>query len=508
MLANINPRLLLGAVLMVVATAASSSPAAAADKCVRIAVPEKGGENESIDPSVAVTQGDFLNVNALYQPIVWIDDDLAAQPMLAQSWESNDAATEWTFQLRKDVKFHDGSPMDADDVVFTYQRILNPETGVAAKELAFIKPEGVAKVDDHTVRFTTADPIVEFPLLIGNKFAYVSKAGVPPAELAKRSYGTGPFMVENFKPGQPRTVFQRNPGYWEQGLPKAPCIEIVAISEPLARAAAVMGGEVDVVATADPKTFAVLQKDAKIKLTQSKRGTLMAMPMFIDVAPFDDVRVRQALKAVVDREAILKNILLGYGQLANDNPIPPGSPDAYRDDAKPRDVEGAKKLLADAGHANGLEIDMYAASILPGSVDMAQAYQQMAKDAGITVNIISSPAETYWDDVWLKQPFVVSFWGARPTSSALSIAYRAGATYNETHWRRPEYDALLDKANSTLDPEKRREYYREAQKLLSEEGGVIAPVFQNLVAALRGNCDGYHPHSDINRAEFRYLHCE
>lgn len=124
------------------------------------------------------------------------------------------------------------------------------------------------------------------------------------------------------------------------------------------------------------------------------------------------------------------------------------------------------------------------------------------------MNIINTPAESYWDDIWLKKPFVVSAWGARPTSSALSIAYRKGALYNETHWYNDEYDAHLDSANKTLDTEKRRDFYRQAQKLLAEQGGVIAPVFSTLVAAVRNNCEGYKPHSDWNRAEVRYMHCK
>ncbi len=485
-----------------------ATPALAADRCVKFAVPERGGESSSIDPAVAFNQGDFFNVGALYEPIVWIDNNLEAKPLLAESWESNPEATVWTFHLKHGVKFHDGTEMTSKDVVWTYQRILDPTTGVAAKELAFVKPGDVSALDDYTVQFHIGAPLAEFPLLIGNKFAYISKAGVGADELAKKSYGTGAFKVENFNPSEPVVHFAAFKDYWEAGYPKAPCIDLVSISEIVARAAAIATGEVDVATNMDPSVFAMLKSNPDVKLIPAARGTVLMLAMFTDTAPFNDVRVRQAMKLVVDRQAILDTVLLGYGFIANDNPIALSSADAFRSDPIPRDVAKAKQLLAEAGYPNGLTIDLYAGDVATGLISLAQAYQQMAAEAGITVNVNIAPTETYWDDVWLKRSFAATAWGARPTASALSIAYRSDAKYNETHWKNPEFDALLDKANSTLDPEERRKLYQEANKLIAEDGGAIGPVFATLIAAVRTNCDGFAPHSDWNRVDVKSLHCQ
>lgn len=501
-------RFLLAACAALALLAANGGGAQAADRCVKFAVPERGGEASSIDPTVAVTQGDFFNVGALYEPIVWIDNNLEAQPLLAESWESNDAATVWTFHLRHGVKFHDGSEMTAKDVVWTYRRVLDPKTGVAAKELAFVGPDDVTAVDDYTVRFSIKAPLAEFPLLIGNKFAYISKAGVGAEELAKKSYGTGPFMMDNFNPGEPVATFKANPQYWQAGLPKAPCIELSAIPETVARAAAISTGQIDVATNMEPTVFEMLKVNPNVQLVPAARGTLLTLSMFVDTPPFDDARVREALKLVVDRQVILDTVLLGYGFLANDNPIALTSGDAYRSDPIPRDVAKAKQLLAEAGHPNGITVDLYTASIAAGTINLAQAYQQMAAEAGITVNVQTAPAETYWDDVWLKKPFVVSVWGARPTASALAIAYRSDAKYNETHWHNTDFDALLDKANSTLDAGERRKLYQQANQLLAEDGGVVAPVFATLVAAMRTSCSGFTPHSDWNRVDLKNLQCQ
>ncbi|NJM92524.1 MAG: hypothetical protein HC861_07780 [Rhodospirillaceae bacterium] len=243
-------------------------------------------------------------------------------------------------------------------------------------------------------------------------------------------------------------------------------------------------------------------------MTKAPGGTAVTMGMFIDVPPFDDIRVRQAMKLVIDRQAIVDTALLGFGIPGNDNPIMPTSPDTYRTDVMQRDVAKAKQLLADAGHPDGITVDLHAADLMPGTMAMVQAYQQMASEAGIKVNIVNESPGEYWDNVWLKRSFAVSNWGMRTTPAALSVAYRKTAPWNETHFFSDNYDALLDKAATTLDPDARRKLYQEAQRLISEEGGVIIPMFANIVAGTRKGCSGYTPASDHNRPDFSEIVCE
>ncbi len=485
-----------------------SAVAGAVDRCVKVAVPERGGEKSSIDPAVNVNQGDFMNVNALYEPIVQLDDNLTPQPWLAESWESNGDATEWTFHIRKGVKFHDGSPLTAADVVSTYRRVLDPVSGVAAKELTFIKPENVTAKDDYTVVFKPDSATVELPLLIANKFAYISKKGVTAEDLAKKSYGTGPFEIENFIPSDPTVTLKANPDYWRTGLPKAPCVEISAISEAFARTTALISGEIDVAATIDVTTLSMLQSNPDVTIDKSSQGLIVDLAMWTDTPPFDDARVRQAMKLVVDRQAMLDTVYLGYGYLGNDNPIPLNSTDAFRNDPIPQDIDKAKALLAEAGHPDGISVDLYTGDIIGGAVNFAQAYQQMAAKAGIKVNIIKSPADSYWDEIWLKKPFVTSYWGVRPAGTAFAIAYRGSAKYNETHWHNKDFDDLLDKASSTVDGKQRTELYKQAGALLSSDGGMIFPAFVGILSASRKTCSGFRPPADANRPDLSTVHCE
>lgn len=485
-----------------------NSQANASEACVRITAAEWAGENMSIDPAVNLNQSDYVHVNSIYEPLVWIDEKFQPQPFLATSWESNDDSTIWTFHLREGVKFHDGSGFDAGDVVHTYRRVLDPNGGVAANELTFVKPEGVTAKDEYTVEFKLETPVVELPTLIGNKFAYISAEGSTAESLARHGNGTGPFMLREFSPGGPKTVLERNPNYWQSGLPKAPCLEFSGITEALPRAEAVKAGDVDVALVVDPATIPNLQTSPTVKLAQAEGGTFLNLSMWVDTPPFDDARIRAAMKLVIDRQAIVDTALLGFGIAGNDSPIPPNSPDTYRTDTIPRDVEKAKALLAEAGHSDGLAVDLYTADHWPGVAAMVQAYQQMAAEAGIKVNIINTPASSYWDVIWLKKPFITSYWSPRATSAMLSTVFRKNAKYNETHWYRDDFDALLDKADATRDPQERRRLYQEAQRMLADEGGMIIPAFTSIVSALRSQCSGYKPHPDQNRYDFKQVACQ
>jgi peptide/nickel transport system substrate-binding protein len=169
-------------------------------------------------------------------------------------------------------------------------------------------------------------------------------------------------------------------------------------------------------------------------------------------------------------------------------------------------VQKAKRLLAEAGYPRGLSVDLYTSDPVQGMTIEADAYAQMAAEAGIEVNVIRTPADSYWDNIHYKRAFSVGEWVLRPTGTTLAIAYRFDAPWNETQWHRRDYDKLLDEASQKADPKERRAIYQEAQKLLSDEGGAIIPVIETTVAAIRKGCSGSIPNAaDI--PDLRYLKC-
>jgi len=463
-----------------------------------------------IDPARIVNNSDLLHVNAAYEPLVAFDNSFVVKPWLAESFAASADGTEWTFTLRKGVKFHDGAPMTSADVVYTYKRLLDPASASpAASELSMLTPDAIRADGPDRVIFKTATPVAQLPLLLATKYASIIRDGATAETLAKGSDGTGPYIIADFKADAPRTILQRNPDYWQQGKPTATCLELSGVADPITRASSIQSGAADILIAADPTTLPMLKADPKIQLLEAKSALLMSMVMMVDTPPFDDVRVRQALKLVVDRTAMVQLVALGFAIPGNDNPVPPTSPLAVRADAIPQDIAKARALLAEAGHPDGLTVELWtgATDLVPGMNVMVQAYKEMAAEAGITVDVKTAPSNSYWDDVYLKQPFSVSYWYTRHPVSSLSLAFRSDAQYNETHWRKPAFDALLDNAAAAVDPAAQAALFGQAQTQIIDEGGQIVPLFASLVAAVRSGCTGYVPHIE-SRVMFQDIVCK
>jgi len=507
-------RLVASAVLISVALGLAPVARAQTSQCVRIAGVESSGQKESMDPADFFSGDEAYHITSVYNRLLDRNDNFEVQPELAEKWESNADATEWTFHLRKGVKFHDGHELTSKDVVYTFKRLISPERASGASAvLSFLDPksaDAISAVDDYTVKFKPKGPVAELPLLITNKYTWIIPDGAKTDELRLKGDGTGPFMQDQFTPGGAVRILKKNPNYWEPGLPKADCLEIRVIQEATTRNAALQSGQIDLSTGVDFATLASLQADTNIKILKSGPGTSMLMAMWIDTAPFDNVKVRQALKAVVDREQMVQTVLLGNGVAGNDNPVPPTNACAFEPTARKQDIGKAKQLLADAGYndSNPLKLDLYAADAIPGILTMVQIYKEQAAQAGVQINIIQVPADSYWSDVWLKHSFVISGWSARPPAEALAIAHRSNAPEPESHFVRKDFDALLDKANQTVDAAARCNLYKDAQKMIADEGGSIIPMFVFNTAAIRSNCEGYAPRVEIIRPDFKSVSCK
>jgi peptide/nickel transport system substrate-binding protein len=486
-------------------------PGATAAQCLRYAGVETGGELLNLDPILQNATQNSIMVGVVFNRLMDLDSDFEVSPELAKSWSSNTDATQWTFHLRDDVRWHDGTLFTAADVVYTYRRLIDPTLGSeAAATLAFLNPDGIIAVDDTTLRFDLDAPVSELPLLITTKNTWIVQNGAGPEQLRLTPIGTGPFTPVDFNPAQEPFLFERNPDYWEAGLPLSPCIEFVAIQEATTMAAALMSGEVDIAQQVDFSILPALEHNRQVELTATGPATSVVLAAWVDTPPFDDVRVRQALKKVIDRQVMVETALLGYGVIGDDNPMPPGSRYSWRDTVPGPDVEGAKALLAQAGYneANPLAIELYTSEYIPGATLLAQIFKEQAAAAGIRVTLIIGPASDYWDNVWLKHPFVGSGWLMRSPGEALTIAYRSNAQAPETHWFREDFDALVEAAIREPDVATRRALYQKAARILSQEGGAIIPVFQQIVAAVRSGCSGYEPHVQLSRADLRKAVCD
>jgi peptide/nickel transport system substrate-binding protein len=496
----------------VVALAVNWSPpadAAAGDECLKVLGYEWSGEKQSMDPADMESGDDAYHIFAVYNRLLDVDDNFKVIPELAESWGVSDDGKTWTFKLRQGVKFHDGSDFDANDVVYTFKRFWDPELHSGAPAvLNFLDPDGIKAIDAHTVAFTTKEPVAELPVLITNKFTNIVAEGAKHADLRLHENGTGPFIQDKFEPNAPVRLFKANPNYWQAGLPKSKCLRVTVAQEPVAAVSAIKAGEVDLVLNVDPSVIPALKDDPKVKLLETGASNSMTVSMWVDTPPFDNPKVREALKLVVDRKAMLDTVLLGFGEVGADNPVPLSSPASFVKEAPKQDIAKAKQLLAEAGHPNGLKFDLYTAEGVPGMVRMAQVFAEMAKPAGFDINVIVTPADSYWDDTWLKKPILTSAWSMRPPGEGLAVAYSHKAKWKETHWERPDYDALLLKANTTVDPAARNKLYQQAGEMLATQGGLILPMFVHQVLAMRANCEGYVPRAQNFNLNFETMSCK
>lgn len=473
-----------------------------ASRGVLAAEPIKGGQlrvgfktgtaNDTADPAKSYHAGDHARMRQLYNTLTGTGPDLVPAPELAERWESDDSVKNWTFYLRKDVKFHDGRPMKAADAVYSLQRILDPAVASAYRPLLdpVIAADGITSEGDYVISFKLKTPYTDFPALLANY-----NCGIVPEKFTDfdHAIGTGPFKLTNFKPGISTTLV-RNENYWKQGLPYLDGLELRVVADPVGRVNGLLSGELDMIEALDAKSMGVVDASPNAKAFRSPSGYHVPLIMQVDQPPFDKPEVRQALKLLIDRERVLKLVYNGIGQIATDQPIAPVYPDYCKDvPQRSRDVAKAKELLAKAGASN-LSVELHCSDAVPGGVALATLYSQMAAEGGVTIKVIQDPSDGYWKSVWRKVPFCVSGWNMRTTANIfLSLTYHSAADYNETHWKRPDFDKLLEEGRQTLDKKRRAEIYCEAERMISDDGGAIIPVFIDLLDGVANKVQGLEP---------------
>jgi len=260
---------------------------------------------------------------------------------------------------------------------------------------------------------------------------------------------------------------------------------VLSIADVTARTNALTTGEIQFMDRCDLKTLSRLEQNPNIKILEVTGYGHYVVPMNVTVKPFDNLDVRLALKYAMDREDILKKVFLGHGAVGNDNPIAPVVKFAI--DPKPKhayDPEKVKFHLKKAG-LSMLKVDLSAAdAAFAGAVDSAVLYQAHAAKAGIDINVIREPNDGYWDNVWMKKPWCMSYWNGRPTVDwMMTTAYAAEAAWNDTFWNHRKFNQLLVAARSEADDKKRSAMYSEMQQILHDDGGLIVMLFNSYVNA-------------------------
>lgn len=406
------------------------------------------------------------------------EDQLIPTPSVATSWESNETSDVWTFQLRDDVYFHDGTQLTSADVAYSVDHWINGEESVIAGSFGVV--DSVDTPDDFTVVFNLNQTVVDFPLLAMDYRARILKEGSFP-DVLETGLGSGPFKLETLDV-EGVSVFVANDDYWE-GPPGVAAIEIYTIADNEAAVQAMRAGQLDfnidlIVAHVD-----MFEDTDEMVIDQMPTGNWSGFVMRTDIEPFDNLALRQAMHLVVDRQEMVDLALSGAGTVSCDQAVMPGDPYVLDECLYEQDIEAAKEKLAEAGYADGFEIDLYTADVCSDWTALTEIFQQSAAEAGITVNIKNVSADGFWSEQWMVEPFVMTCWNERTADQALNEIYRGGGSWNESYWNVEEFDALLDAARAETDFDKRRQHYLDAQIMLHLDGGTIIPYYSNIIRA-------------------------
>ena len=478
------------------------------------AAPVKGGTLRiSVDQAASVIHPLLTRVNPeymvtelLYSNLTRLKVDMTVEPDLAESWSANDALTEWTFKLRSGVKFHDGSPLTANDVVQSFKAILDPKNASPARNNVGPIADVIA-ADPLTAVFKLSTPYADFPVATAYTVARIIPASIATGDfktLSTTAVGTGPFKLVSYEPDR-LIVVERNPDYYDAKRPYLDRVEIQVFPDTSAQTSALLAGDIDIISTVQPTEYLRMKDAQGVNPLRVPSGQFCNINFGCDTKPFNDARVRRALALTVDRQAMVDFVTEGFGTPGNDTALN-SSYRFYADlPLRQANIAEAKKLLAEAGYPNGFEATLIASDKPSQRTQLAVALREMAKEAGININVQTMPHATYLEQVWKKGSFYVGFYNMQPTADAIfKLLYTSDAAWNETRWDNAAFDKVVNEARGITDEAKRKELYAEAQKLMNEEVPSIIPVFFDVLAARRDWVAGFevHPRASVFRLDY------
>jgi len=447
-----------------------------------------GGAKDTIDAHQPTTDPDIMRQWNLYESLAVRSPDFSKLDMLiAESIEPVGSKPDaWTVRLKDGIEFHNGKTVGADDVIFSLQRITDPkDPKVGNSSISYIDRKNLKKIDERTVRIPLNLTNAAFPDDLGQYF----NAIVPTDYDPKKPVGTGPFKYQSFSPGE-RSVFVKNPNYWQPGRPYADQLVIIDFPDDTARTNALLGGQVEAINNLPAAQLAAVQGNPNLRVLSSPTGAWQPFTMRIDAAPFNDVKVRQAFRLMVDRKQMVQQVLSGQGSVANDlyaryDPM-------YASDLPQRnqDLEQAKSLLQSAGKA-GMTVELVTSPVFNGIVEAAQVFAEQAKGAGVNVKVRKVDTGTFYGDNYLKWPFAQDFWASRVYLAQVAQGDLPNSPFNETHWGKGQFQSLINQARGEVDDAKRADILHQAQQMQYEQGGYIIPYFSNIIDAYSSKVSGF-----------------
>ena len=456
---------------------------------VRAATPKRGGKvrfahdvhgpDDTTDPAMFDSSIDYIRGRCHYNGLLQFNDDLTVRPELAEEYDANSDATEYTFKLRKDVAWHDGKKLTADDVIYSMNRHLGEDSTSIAKALVAVIGEW-KKVDNHTVKAILNSPNVDIPKILATFHFKIIQDGAE-GEYFQKPIGTGPFVCEEFTPGV-RTISVRNENYWRDG-PNLDEIETFAITDVQARVNALLAGDVELIGAVDPKSFDLISESSNAELFSVEGGAYHNIVAMMDRHPGNNRDFVLALKYLQRRDRVVKSFLKGQGAIGNDQPISPVYPEHCTElPQRPYDPDKAKFHWKKSGISSSNLPPLYFGDTDPGMVDTCLLLERETKKIGMDLKLKKVSTDGYWTVVWANHELYGSGWNMRPTTNImLTLVYATNSSNNESAWNNERFEKLLVASRSEQDPAKQKEMYCEMQQLIADECSTIIPAHRNYV---------------------------
>jgi peptide/nickel transport system substrate-binding protein len=460
-----------------------------------------GGSKDTLDPHQPVTAADIARVCNLYEPLLFWNNNYELEPALAESAEASSDAKTWTIKMRQGVTFHDGKDVTAEDAWLSIRRVADPKAPLSAggQLSQIIDFESSKVVDDATLKIVLKTPYALLDALLAEYTLGIIPGGeFDPA----KPVGTAPFAYKSFEAGKTST-FTRYADYWGDAA-FVDELQIQDFADDNAKVSALQANQIQ---TLDNLPYNLIEtiKGAGGGVLEAAGGQWTPFTMRVDQAPFDDVRVRQAMRLIVDRQAMIDQTLSGYGTLGNDMYAPLDV--AYAADLPQReqDIDQAKSLLKQAGQ-EGLQVELFTGDDIGSvAVPAANLFAEQAKAAGVDVKVTKKTP--FYDDDYLSYTFAQDFWNTRnyiPQAVVGTFPPAQGGTYNETHWDNQEHRDLVNAAAQEVDEAKRAELLHQAQEIEYNEGGYIIWGFREQIDGYASSVQGLEPSKYLPLGNYKF----
>lgn len=451
-----------------------------------------GGSKDLFDGQNIITKPDQARLVSAFETLLTFDNQFKLTNDGLAEQVSADNPKRYTIHLRKGIEFQNGKTMTADDVVYSLQRIATKKNGLTGyAATANVDVAGIKKVDKYTVALPMKSPDSTIPQTLASYTFGIVPVGYKP--YPSPQIGTGAYKLKSFTPGQ-QSISERNPNYWRSGQPYFDRVTIIDFNDSTAQVNALLGGQIDAMTDLPASQVATL-KSHNLSSLISKTGGWLPLCMAIDMPPFNDNRVREAMRLIVDRKAMIDQIASGYGFVGNDLYAP--FDEGYNKSLPQRqqDIGKAKALLKAAGH-EGLTVDLHTTNGAAGMVSTATVFASQAQAAGVKINVKTDP--NYYGSSYLKLAFSIDFWGTRGYLNQVQQGSLHSSPYNETHWPPKSgpgsnFASLYQQALAATDTAKRIAIEHEMQQLEYDNGGYIVPFFGDLIDGYSSKVAGFQP---------------